>query len=280
MDATRIHLPGGLVFAGSLVSWVDLGPLTGHVEEALCDWLQGMRPGPPGVDNVLNTAGLALAGQAVDTRLPAALCVADRQWLLLSLLRQIDARPWLNVRCPECGAPFDLQVLLDDWPCSAAGAGFPLAQTTLGEQAVCLRVPTGADQAAIASLAPLPAALVLLNACVVSVGGSPPLPEWLPGLSEADLKQLDAALDAVAPQLASEIRSTCPECGQAVGVQLQPHTLLPLRLEPLLDEVCRLAAYNHWREREILDLPRARRQLYLARVQHLQAQDRGWARPE
>ena len=74
MDATRIHLPGGLVFAGSLVSWVDLGPLTGHVEEALCDWLQGMRPGPPGVDNVLNTAGLALAGQAVDTRLPAALC--------------------------------------------------------------------------------------------------------------------------------------------------------------------------------------------------------------
>jgi len=70
----------------------------------------------------------------------------------------------------------------------------------------------------------------------------------------------------VSPWVVTELAASCPACGGTHPVALDPYVIMRRSASELYDEVHTLAWYYHWSEAEILVLPRARRQLYLSRV--------------
>lgn len=67
-----------------------------------------------------------------------------------------------------------------------------------------------------------------------------------------------------------DIRGLCPRCGAATSLFFDPGSFLLARLRrhgSILDEVDRMAMHYHWSEADILALPMARRQAYLARIE-------------
>jgi len=176
----------------------------------------------------------------------------------------------LHARCPDdgCGEPMELdldlaQFVLPDQPerfeCDVA-PGVRLA----------VRLPTGADQRrwrsdALTGADPQPG---LARELVLTVNGAPLADdaafavEWIEPLADA--------LAARDPLTALRLVTRCPACGRsgAIAFDLEAHLLssAAARQAQLLDTVHRLARAYHWSEREILALPRGRREHYLARV--------------
>jgi hypothetical protein len=76
----------------------------------------------------------------------------------------------------------------------------------------------------------------------------------------------EAAMQALAPDLASELQGRCPECGAMVAVRFEPRryclTELRDRARFLFADVDALAQRYHWSERTILGMPNARRTRY------------------
>ena len=268
MDSMSIMLPGGLWMDGRLARRAELRPLDGWIEEAMCELHAGAGIFPALIDRVVSLALVRLDGCEVEAaQVAPQLCVADRQALVLALSRQIQAQPWLTAECPACEQRFDLPLALDSLPCSPAGPGYPRASVQVAGQTVELRMPTGADQAAIVKLSPGQAVRVLLQRCVVTVDGKPPADDWVLALGSDELQALDAALDQAAPQWAGEIDTFCPDCGQAVRLRFNPLSLVELDGDELLLEVCALARRCHWSEADIMAMPRTRRRRYLALTQ-------------
>ena len=76
----------------------------------------------------------------------------------------------------------------------------------------------------------------------------------------------ERALDAIAPTLRTDVEGPCPECrdGRALDVDTRELCLTDLRFAAgaVLEETHLLASEYHWSEREILELPSARRATY------------------
>jgi hypothetical protein len=138
-----------------------------------------------------------------------------------------------------------------------------------GRVLVRFRVPTGADQEAIAGLAAtdaVAAARELLARCV-----SPDL-DGGAGRVAADLT--DEVVDAVAARMAEldpqgeiRLRFDCAACGRPVDVLFDTAAFFFAEIgataDRLYDEIHAIAWYYHWSEHAILDLPRNRRRRYL-----------------
>jgi hypothetical protein len=182
-----------------------------------------------------------------------ALCVDDRRFLMYRLAGELGIDElWLTATCPECEARFEVCAEPAQLPVKPAGDTFPFAGS--GERRI--RVPTGDDQEAVALMSPDAARRELLRRCLVD-GGE---------VTDADDPPLEAALEAVSPEVARELTAVCPSCETTVAVPLDPYACLGAGLEALLDEVDVLARAYHWSEAEILGLPHRRRHRYLARA--------------
>jgi hypothetical protein len=117
------------------------------------------------------------------------------------------------------------------------------------------RLPAVADQLAAAGFRNGDAARELARRCL------------RPADAPARLRRLaEAAMEALAPALSSELRGNCPECGRDVVVYFEPRRfcLRELRERALFiyEDIDVLARRYHWSERDILALPRARRANY------------------
>lgn len=255
-----IELPGGLWHEGRRERRAQLRELNGGIELQAGERLALGGSWPDCVTDLLVASVGRLGDAAPDRALIASLCVADRQWLLLHLLRewQGDAL-WLTSECPRCGARLDLGVQRSAIPMRPAGEGYPFARVRLAGREWRLRVPNGADQSAVAALPEDEARQRLAGRCL--------LDETAPGpLDDAALRAIGDALEAVAPELAAAMQVCCPHCGLAHEVALDPCAVGPLAPDALLDDVHALASTYHWSEHDILALPRARRLRYLERI--------------
>lgn len=251
-------LPGGLLVDGERRCDWAFGQVSGALELALAEIPEGSPNMPAAVTEALTLALVRLAAEVPSRERVAALCVADRQFLMRELDRHLGvAGEWLAGDCHACGERFDVYVDYAELPVQQAGPGYPLAQIEVYGQPLGLRLPTGADQH---ELADIPA---------------DEAPAWLlRRLTEAgDHKQIqvspelivaaEQALDAVAPGVVLEIQTRCPACDAANTLDLDPYRVLRHRPDGLLGEVHQVAWYYHWSEAEILALPRARRHRYL-----------------
>jgi hypothetical protein len=255
---SELTLIGGVPGEGGLRQDVVLRPMTGRTEMALVDLGDAASnlSQPARVSRFLAETVESVGGAPVD---PGALSVGDRQYLV----RQIGARlgpdtVWLGGTCQTCDGPFEVPVTQSDLPVKPAGPGYPQTRLSVEGTACVLRSPTGADQEAIAGLPPGAAADALFALLVEQVETG--------ALGVEAKQQLEAAIEDLSPEVALEVATSCPECGAALRIEIDPYLALSRPSSDILDEIHLIASQYHWSEAEILALPRARRQAYLARI--------------
>jgi hypothetical protein len=76
----------------------------------------------------------------------------------------------------------------------------------------------------------------------------------------------ERALEVIAPTLRTDVEGPCPECRDAAALDVDTRELclhdLRFAAGAVLEETHLLASEYHWSEREILELPSARRATY------------------
>ncbi|HTD37748.1 MAG TPA: hypothetical protein VK669_09555 [Candidatus Limnocylindrales bacterium] len=253
-DRMRVAIPGGLVRDGARRAEAELRALSGHEEERLA-FSRGT-PLPARVSELLG----ACASFGEDVR---ELIAGDRDYLMLELRRMtLGERYLLVVRCPSGGHVFDVEFAADDVTITRNALHAQTHAAEIGGRTMTFRLPTGADQEAVARL-PLPAAVdALFERCAISPAAS--------ALDPAERELLAAAMERVAPQAALDLDLTCPECGAAFEEPFDPAAFFFRELRDaghdLLRDVHELARAYHWNEAEILALSRPRRLAYLQLV--------------
>lgn len=262
-----MELPGGLLWGGALQRSFCFKPVTGTLELTLAESGWSARSHPERVTAVLCAALHRLGDEnGVSADRVRSLCVGDRQFLMRKLAAHIDDRVfWLTVACSECREKLDVPVRHSELPVKPAGEGYPetVMETSLGLLRV--RVPTGADQEVLARIEDDDRALGVLIERITAVAGA----ETEGGgvdvsrLSPDELAAIEARVEAMAPEVASHLLVTCPHCLSENTVPITPYACLERPVGELFSEIHRLAFWYHWSERDILELPRTRRQLYL-----------------
>jgi hypothetical protein len=193
----------------------------------------------------------------------ASVTVTDVDVLLLRLRQRVlgdVVRAEVRCAAPGCQARVDVTFSISDYV-DHHRPRMPARLLPADEQgwfrfeggAVEFRVPRAADQLAIA-VEPQPERALRLR-CI--------RPATIPASAR---RRVEAAMEAMAPSLFSELQGTCPECGATVTCDFDPlqYTLYELRDQGafVYEDVCTIARCTHWSEAEILSLPTARRARY------------------
>lgn len=268
-------LPGGLWRGGERRRGFAFKPLTGAVELAMAAAAAAAASLPARVTAVLAAALEQVGGEPAAPELVDGLCVGDRQFLARQLAAHLGRDGvWLVAECGRCGESFDFYVEQSSLPVKEAGEGAPWAEAEISRGTCRLRLPTGADQEAIAAVDDDGEALRMLAArCLVAAAGETAAGEtvddpaaWRRQLDDEDLAAIEAALEEVAPEVALRARVRCPQCGHDNDVWVDPYLGLRGHDEELFVEIHTLASTYHWSEAELLSLPPERRRLYLRLV--------------
>ena len=276
-------LPGGYWDAdGVLHREFELAVLTGREEELLAQ--------TRGVESAsLVTQVLSRGVRRVGTISPVSenvarqLLVADRQYLLLKL-RQLTFGGVVrgSVFCPwgDCGRRVSIEFRIDDVPVEEARERAPLYTITLPPPAgdeegapveVSFRLPNGDDQETVSGLLAEneAAALSMLLARTIHRIGptAPPPPEQIAALSPLARAEIEAEMERLAPKIELDLETVCSECGRTfvLPFNVQQFFFGDLRTDSdlLYRQVHYLAYHYHWSEREIMEMPRAKRQKYI-----------------
>lgn len=257
-----MQLPGGVQAQGRLEKDFHFSPVSGALEMRLHEACAYSRSHPHFVSQALACVLEEVGGQSANIDRVRDLCVADRQYLALQWrLQNSDAQQWLTASCPQCAAYYDFPLQWNLLPIKPAAAEFPfaVAETALGE--IHVRAPTGRDQEVIALL---PADIDVKRWLTQRLIVSPTHDRH--ALSDADYLVIDAAIEAMVPEVANAVGTQCPECGCEHSVELDLYGALFKANNELLDDVHRIASVYHWSEAEILALPSERRLQYLQRI--------------
>jgi hypothetical protein len=262
-----VTLPGGLHEKGVLQRHAEFKPLTGRIEQSI--YSSSLQSGglPVWISEILSSALHCIGNTAVDAAKASALCVADRQFLMLSLARMVSGdRYWLQGKCKQCSKKFDVRINQAELPVQKAGRGFPFVSVSLARHTISLRISTGGDQQEIQGLSQDAAIKTLLDKCIVAIKPETNHARFVDNLSDTDTQAIDDALDRVSPSIGTLINTECPECHASQVLEFDPYHLIQQQSAGLYHDVHRIAYYYHWSEQEILSLPKARRQLYLRMI--------------
>jgi hypothetical protein len=258
-----VELPGGIKIDGALKRSFHFKPVTGSVEIAVCESASDAGTIPARVTAVLSEALAELGDMPVSVPRIRNLSVCDRQFLMGQLAAHIDDQlVWLTAECGQCHEMFDVSLRFAELPVKPAGKDYPetTVETELGKFRV--RVPTGADQEAIAMVADETEALHgLLQRLLSTVESSRSLD--VKQLSQSDIAAIEARVETMAPEIATYVRTQCPGCATENQIPINPYAALQCPVGELYAEIHRLANTYHWSESDILGLPRTRRKIYL-----------------
>jgi hypothetical protein len=196
----------------------------------------------------------------------ADLSIGERDRRLLQLRTLVlGARAEGFAECPECGErvefPLDTAALVQPDELAAKTHEFESDGAH-----VRFRLPTSRDVAeAVAALDGQESLQRLVERCVLEVKS----PDEKPFSSEM-LEALSAAMLEADPQAEISLVLACPSCGHRSETLFDIADFFWCELVAiawrLLDEIDALARAYGWSEREILDLPTHRRQMYLELV--------------
>lgn len=233
--------------------------LDGHAELAVAEAAGSAGSRPARVTTILAALCEGFGEVSADRGTARRVSAAGREWLLQrAALRFCGQWGWYEAPCDTCGAHFDLRLSLTDIPRAGAGAGFPVAEvsTSLGRRR--FEAPNGGHEEALAGMRDEDPRRAFAALCGLSEEAEAEAIR----LDLHDLARIDAALEAVSPDVADSVDVVCPDCGSASHVRIDPLTFAFPRVETLLREVHMIASAYRWTEPEILDLPVARRRAY------------------
>lgn len=280
-EGRRVLLPGGYVDgAGRAHVEVALAPLTGAAEARLVEAAAADASAAE-----LTTALLAQtvrrvgAIRRVTRELVRGLLVQDRDFLV-ARVRVLTVGPelWARLACQACGEELEIRLALEQLPVTRRPAR---QRYTPFDDALELRLPTGADQEWAAGLAGRgaqgDAALRagLLRRCVRRRGRQARgRPRLLEDLIAERADRLEQRMRELAPDVTPEVEARCPRCGTALSAEIDLPFLVLQELvgavRRLEEEVHVLASSYHWAERDILAMSRARRRRYIRLIEDQQ----------
>ena len=270
-----MQLPGGLMVNGERRRDFEFREMTGELERILCE------PSVPKqgyvsshaerVTHVLSQILASIGGQSATREVVNALSVGDRQFLMRQLSVYIDDRPvWLTAACRQCAEKFDVSFRHSELPVKPAGEHYPSWEiaVSLGQVIVC--VPTGNDQLAIAEIVDHQQAMRRLITRLVKRKGCKRQFEAVEPeqLTVEDIERIEAAAEAMSPEIATELSADCPNCHAQNRLTVTPYGCFERSADTLFHEVHSIAMHYHWSERDILSLPSTRRQHYLQLIDH------------
>lgn len=277
METCEVTLPAGLFRDGHRQRTAALRPLLGHDERFLAERAGALSPA------ARTTAVLTRCLERLGDRSPVdedavrALTVGDRAALLLLLRRLTHGeRLSLVLRCPNeaCREAMDLDLAVADLlqpPYADAAAEHAVSVEDGGEVfLVCFRLPAGADQEAVATLAlgdVERAARELLRRCVLRIEDENGHELDAGALPTGVVERIEQAMAQRDPQADLTLSLTCPACGASWLAPFDAGDVVARELHErqadLLREVHTLALHYHWSEAEILGLTCRRRRQYL-----------------
>ncbi|HEY3140008.1 MAG TPA: hypothetical protein VGJ86_02710 [Acidimicrobiales bacterium] len=247
----EVTLPIGYTDAdGTTHRQVHLRKMTGKEEAILAD-RKFQRNGGKLVSELLHSCIVRLGDLEANGRGPVShMYSADRNFLLLKL-RSITFGPELEAAytCPSCGETAQVVEDLDELPVRSVADGDGAAEVALELEdgyvdrdgnvhtAMTLRLPTGADEEAVASQMrdnPSLGKNALLSRCVRSLGDVPTPrregrgPKIMSELTMSDRRRIDRALEEAAPGVDLVREHECPACGKTFSSSLDlSHFLSP-----------------------------------------------------
>lgn len=285
MNNRTCRLPGGYVDSnGSIHSTAGLKPLSGSEEEMLSTMAGSSSAAR--VTAIITRCVTSLGEiSPVTEEIARNLCVADRQFLMLQLrILTFGCTVQTSIPCPWpfCNKGIDINFSLNQIPVKQSSDKGPHYTMTRSSEStehenvpegypeITFRLPTGADQEAIADIITVNEAAALtelLNRCLITVGGKSANPETVKKLSAKTRLEIEKAIFEAAPYVDFEMNGTCPECGRqfCVPFNLQDFFFGELRIneELLYREVHYLAYHYHWSEQEIMGMPKDKRRHYI-----------------
>jgi hypothetical protein len=283
--AAVITLPGGCWIEGTLHREVGLRPISGRDENFLLDAGHLLLPAHRATALIARCLERLGPPGPVTLETVRSLTVGDREALLLHLRRlTLGDRLQGVVDCPiaDCGEKLDLDLKVGDLllpPYEDHRRSYEAVVADNGsDYRVRFRLPTGADQEAVAVVARTDseaAAELLLHRCVESVTREDGEPvETLPPAVADRISDVMSELD---PQAELTLSLTCPACERAFLAPFDTASYLfrelDGRVKRLYREVHLLAFYYHWSEAEIIDMPDRKRRLYLELLEEALTQE-------
>lgn len=229
-----------------------------------------LRP-PCGADELalLDTASDTVAAVELASRLTAegpadwpTLTPTDLDAFVMQVRRALigdQVRTDVACQAAGCGQRIDIAFRASDYLASRTPET-PAEATHDGDSGwfrlagVRFRLVTVADQLAVEGLADPAAALA--RRCVQAEEP----------ITDAVMRAIEAELERRVPNLAGPVAGRCPECGADVEAHFDPRSYCLTELRGLarfvLRDVDLIARRYHWPERDVLELPSARRALY------------------
>lgn len=279
-------LPGGYRDeCGALHLEAELIPLGGREEELLAG--REKMSGAALVTSVFCNCIRKIGGiSPVTEEVARGLLVADRQFLLLGLRRAtFGDKVQASVSCPwpDCGSRVDMDFSINDIPVKESANKGPVYTMELSQAAalqddhgikrrkIFFRLPNGADQELLSQLVSeneARAFTALLGRCILGIG-SPEKPDekLIHKLSPLARMEIEKEMEAVAPKVELTLGAKCPECGREFSIpfDIQDFFFGELRIsrDLLYREVHYLAYHYHWSEREIMEMPKEKRRMYI-----------------
>lgn len=279
------RLPGGYIDDdGTLHQEFELRSLLGVEEELLAN---SQDNSAELVTQLLSRCVTRLGKlKTINADLARQLLVADRHFLMLKL-RQLTFGDKVEALVPcaaqNCGKRMDLDFCISDIPIAGYEiknrytAQIPILQDedrandAPDSLTIEFRLPNGTDQEALADLVPINEAVAvtrLLSRCLLTIGDvEAPSEEYIRQLPASTRQNIELAMEEVAPNVELTMEMQCPECGFEfeAPLDLQDFFFGEIRAgsEWLFREVHYLAFHYHWSERDILHMPRERRQRYI-----------------
>jgi hypothetical protein len=281
-------LPGGYWDAtGRLHREFELAMLTGCEEELLA---QARQPQTATlVTEVVARCVRRLGGiSPVTPDVARQLLVADRLYLLLQLRRATFGdlvRANLSCPWPGCGARVSIDFSIADVPVEEAPDRAPVHTMTLSADAlaagtapdrppadeVAFRLPNGGDQEEVSERLTsneAEALTLLLARCIQRIGPySPPTTAQVAALSAQARAEIEERMRQLAPKVEQVMEAACVDCGRTflAPFDIQGFFLGELRTDGrrLYQELHYLAYHYHWSEREILEMTRDKRHMYI-----------------
>jgi hypothetical protein len=205
------------------------------------------------------------------------LTIGDREALLLHLRRlTFGDRLECVLACPVCCAPLESELsvqglLLPPYGAPREWYNADVTDGTGGVYYARFRLPTGADQEAVAGLATSDshgAADVLFRQCILELRqGESRIDVATAELAPAVVERIGALLSELDPQAELTLDLSCAACGHAFTVLFDIASYLCQELEArggaLYRDVHTLALHYHWSESEIIGMTSAKRGRYL-----------------
>jgi hypothetical protein len=268
-----LTLPGGYVDQhGTVHDEVELSPLTGRDEE----FLHALAADTPPARIITELLGRCIERlgslPAMNKDLAREMLVGDREYLVMRLF-ELTCGTTLDavLICPgqDCGKPMDVTLSLAEMASERRPISkrhFRMRLSSDPSRELEFRLPTGADQEALAGIEDDKRAVTALLARCTGLDQSE-----ITALSEAEHREIESAMEKLAPQVDVEIEATCPECGRLFSGQAAwPVYCLGNMMSQsagLEREVHLLAWHYHWSESDVLSMPRMKRRRYIALIE-------------